>query len=62
LKDKKKIWMVALLFFAAGLLQILNHDFSNNSEDSLGLIAGGLFVLAGVIYLILFYRNKAKED
>ena len=60
MKNQKKVWIITVLFFAAGLLQILSHDFSSDGDDSLGLIAGGLFIIAGLTYLIQYFRSQAK--
>lgn len=60
MESSKKKWIIAALFFAAGLLQILNHDYSVGAEDSLGLIAGGLFIIAGVTYIFQSLRSSSE--
>ncbi|MFT4568249.1 MAG: hypothetical protein ACI9FN_003218 [Saprospiraceae bacterium] len=56
MKDQKKVWIIAALFFAAGLLQI----FAAGGEDSLGLIAGGLFILAGLGYVFQYMISSRQ--
>lgn len=60
MKNQKKVRIIAVLFFAAGLLQILSHDYSPEGDDSLGLIAGGLFIIAGLTYLVQSFGSQAK--